>query len=63
MTVDGLFKSNADLTKGMRVHVIASPCDEKLRTKEMVNSFLELEKGIGYFGAFVPVEQTMKHQG
>jgi len=54
LTTEGKFLSNADLAVGIRLHLIGSPCDQKLRDPVIISAFDDLLKGIGYMADILP---------
>ncbi len=59
LTTDGLTFSNAELStaKGKEVAIIGSKCTRYLRSASLIEAFQKSLVGIGYGGAYKPIEQ------
>lgn len=60
LTQDGQVFSNADLAplqeRGEKVAVIGAPAPEEMRKPEIVRSFIQALRSLGYGGPYVPIE-------
>ncbi len=52
--------SNADIEKGQKIMLIAAQATTEMRQPELVNSFLEEIKTMGYYGPYVKIEDINK---
>lgn len=61
VTINGDPLSNADLLEKMQIHIIASPCDEKMRNSKILGAFGAQLKSIGYYGPYIKVEERLEN--
>lgn len=57
VTPDGQPLSNADIKKGDELLLIGSEAPEKMKQAQIIDTFLETLKGMGYYGNYVPIAQ------